>query len=120
MHLRDYKFDRIVCDEAHYIRNTKSKTFKNLYQINSDIRWALTGTPIQNYKKDLISLFIFLRKEDANLKILTEKYMLRRTIEKLNFNLPFIEYQNTFILNHNLKLIKTINVNDYMHHLEKL
>ena len=54
------KFDRVICDEAHYFRNIKSKTFKSLYNINSKVRWVITGTPIQNYKKDIITMFVFL------------------------------------------------------------
>jgi len=119
-YLNAIKFDRVICDEAHYFRNIKSKTFKSLYQINSKIRWVITGTPIQNYKKDIITMFVFLRKEDDTLKALILKYLLRRTVKELNFKLPGITREIKFIPNHNKDLVDTIEHGYYTHHLEKI
>ena len=58
--LRILEYDRVICDEAHYFRNKKSKTFKSLDAVRSTIRWALTGTPIQNYKSDLFLSLIHI------------------------------------------------------------
>ena len=59
--IHSHKWDRLVVDEAHMIRNPKSKRFKSIYNIYSKIRWAITGTPIQNSFKDFITIAIFLR-----------------------------------------------------------
>lgn len=117
--LRILEYDRVICDEAHYFRNKKSKTFKSLDAVRSSIRWALTGTPIQNYKSDLQSIFKFLRKHES-LDTCVSKYMLRRTHEELKFNLPKINHSIKFIGIHNQKLFDMIENNDYMHHLEKV
>tara|TARA_Y100000591_G_C21822483_1_gene694483 strand:+ start:185 stop:1414 length:1230 start_codon:yes stop_codon:yes gene_type:complete len=114
------KFDRVICDEAHYFRNIKSKTFKSLYGINATIRWVITGTPIQNYKKDIITMFVFLRKENDKLKVLIRKYLLRRTVSELDFKLPGITREIKFIPNHNKDLIDTIEDGCYSHHLERI
>ena len=119
-YLNAIKFDRVICDEAHYFRNIKSKTFKSLYQINAKIRWVITGTPIQNYKKDIITMFVFLRKEDDKLKTLIRKYLLRRTVKELDFKLPGITREIKFIPNHNKDLVDTIEHGYYEHHLEKI
>ena len=119
-YLNAIKFDRVICDEAHYFRNIKSKTFKSLYRINSKIRWVITGTPIQNYKKDIITMFVFLRTENDKLKVLIRKYLLRRTIKELAFKLPGITREIKFIPNHNKDLIDTIEDGYYTHHLEKI
>lgn len=119
-YLNAIKFDRVICDEAHYFRNIKSKTFKSLYQINAKIRWVITGTPIQNYKKDIITMFVFLRKEDDKLKTLIRKYVLRRTVKELDFKLPGITREIKFIPNHNKDLVDTIEHGYYEHHLEKI
>jgi len=117
--LRILEYDRVICDEAHYFRNKKSKTFNSLYALRTNIRWALTGTPIQNYKSDLFSIFKFLRKCES-LEICVSKYMLRRTTKGLNFNLPKINHSIKFIGCHNKELFEMIDNNGFMHHLEKV
>jgi transcription termination factor 2 len=54
------KFDRIVLDEAHKIANNSTSNFRAICNIECDIHWALTGTPIVNSWNDLRSLIIFL------------------------------------------------------------
>ena len=54
---------RVVLDEAHYIKNPRSKAARAARQLTSQRRWCLTGTPIQNSLGDLHSLFRFLRIE---------------------------------------------------------
>ena len=54
--IRDIKWDAIVCDEAHRIKNAKAKQTKGIKSLKSDYRIALTGTPIQNKPNDLWSI----------------------------------------------------------------
>jgi SNF2 family DNA or RNA helicase len=53
-------WDRIILDEAHEIRNRNSKLFKTVNALRSDIRWAVTGTPVFNSMNDFISLCEFV------------------------------------------------------------
>jgi SWI/SNF-related matrix-associated actin-dependent regulator of chromatin subfamily A3 len=39
---------RVVCDEAHQVRNADSKAFKELSNLSRTYCWKLTGTPIVN------------------------------------------------------------------------
>jgi len=41
-------FDVVILDEAHHIRNTKTKGYRAIKKLQPGRRWALTGTPIQN------------------------------------------------------------------------
>ena len=118
-HVCQLEYDRVICDEAHYFRNSKSKTFKNLYDIKATYRWCITGTPIQNYKKDIKTIFKFLRK-DGKVSEMISKYMLRRTHDQLKFNLPKLQHSVRFIKTHNSPFMKMIEENDYMFHLEKV
>jgi SNF2 family DNA or RNA helicase len=58
--LHQQRWERVILDEAHIIRNHKSKVFKGCSELKADIRWAMTGTPIQNSINDLVSIFKFL------------------------------------------------------------
>ena len=118
-HINEIKYDRIICDEAHYFRNSKSKTFYNLNSIHSKYRWCLTGTPIQNYKSDIITLFKFIRRY-GKLTTLIENHMLRRTLKNVNIILPNIHYSTHTIKTNEHKLEKLIECNPYMFHLERM
>ncbi|EXK82533.1 hypothetical protein FOQG_13103 [Fusarium oxysporum f. sp. raphani 54005] len=115
--LNSIKWSRIVLDEAHQIRNSSIKLHKAAAALESDTRWCLTGTPVQNSFDDLRSLLKFLRfepfcqsnvfeqhivkpfREDSpngndesrNLKIMLKFCCLRRTQAKLDLPASTIE-----------------------------
>ncbi|KAJ5977910.1 hypothetical protein N7501_001252 [Penicillium viridicatum] len=57
------EFFRVILDEAHVIKNRRSKSAKSCYELKAGHRWALTGTPIVNRLEDLFSLVRFLKVE---------------------------------------------------------
>lgn len=62
--LEQLRFDVVVLDEAHRIKNWKSKTSDAIKQLSSiERRWLLTGTPMQNRPEELFNLFSFLNPD---------------------------------------------------------
>jgi len=58
--LMKHPWKRVILDEGHMIRNSATRLFKEISQLPSQIRWILSGTPIQNSGKDLKTLASFI------------------------------------------------------------
>ena len=54
------KWDRVILDEAHKIRNGDGQVALYARKIVAPIRWAVTGTPLVNSLKDVVSLLAFI------------------------------------------------------------
>lgn len=78
--LYQLSWGRIVMDEGHIIRNKKTKLYQEICKLSTDIKWILTGTPIQNGAKDLRTLLKLIgTDDDCDIETLRAKYILRRT-----------------------------------------
>jgi len=98
--LFDTEWDRIIFDEAHHLRNDTNKHI-SADLLKSNIKWCLTGTPIQNRKKDVEMLFHIVGFEikyiKLNLEYLIEHYMLRRRLCDVGLSLPQLRKENVFV-----------------------
>jgi len=56
------KFDYMVVDEAHSLKNAKGKRYQELDKMRTDHRLLLTGTPVQNKPTELLALLGFLMR----------------------------------------------------------
>lgn len=59
---------RVVLDEGHVIRNPSALQSKAVLELQSERRWILSGTPIQNSLKDLYMLLSFLKLKPFDVK----------------------------------------------------
>ena len=105
------QFRFVIADEAQYIKNQNAQKSEAIKQINSEVRFALTGTPIENGLQDMWNIFDFiapgylsnyssfknryenliLNKDNRALKRLRNKLMpfiLRRTKKDVLKELP--------------------------------
>jgi len=90
MSLFNRAWDRVVLDEAHKIRNGDGDVACYARKLVAPIRWAVTGTPLVNSLKDVVSLLAFLgvpysklwRWEPRYLQILPE-IVIHRSLDSL-------------------------------------
>ena len=112
--LLDIHWNRVICDEAHRLRNPNTKIYKLISSLNTDILWGITGTPIHNKIRDITSL-ISLFQIDKKTKISEESYnsmILRRTKTKMNNLLKKTETQEIIPWTNmrELKIAKDIHI----------
>lgn len=98
--LRDIKWSRIIFDEAHHLRNAKTKVFAGANALRSSIRWLVSGTPVQNNERDFYNLCSALQirprflKDKLNSIYISNNYVLRRTKKEVGIILPEVRYHN--------------------------
>ena len=100
-------YDYCIIDEAQNIKNSKAQVTKTIKTINSNIRFALTGTPIENNLLELWSIFDFIlpgylkdesmfknrymngdKEKIQELKLLINSFILRRLKSEVINELP--------------------------------
>ena len=64
--LTNIKWDRIIFDEAHHLRNKRTERFSSCEKIQGKIKWLISGTPIQNKRSDLYNLFKIIGIDKVN------------------------------------------------------
>lgn len=86
--LHRIRWSRIIFDEGHHLRNN-TKDHHGSCIINADIRWILTGTPINNSIYDIHNLCRVIDIDFDNL----QSHILRRTKQSVGIILPPIRYE---------------------------
>ncbi|KAG0210473.1 DNA repair protein rad16 [Mortierella sp. GBA30] len=61
--LHRIKWHRIILDEAHNIKERSCNTAKSAFALESDRKWSLSGTPMQNRVGELYSLIRFMQAD---------------------------------------------------------
>ena len=101
--IHTYIWDRVILDEAHTIRSKRSRIFKSVCSLKTDIKWIVTGTPVFNSMDDFVSLCVFLgfpkSITQGRMDDIKNIYILRRTkddLSKINerLALPACHFEN--------------------------
>lgn len=100
LHVIDW--DRIIVDEVHCIKNHKSESFKCFTQLKSNLKWGLSGTPIQNNTREIKNLFSFVTNTnpsdplpDSLDNLINSRLLRRKKQDKLD--LKPIEIENVTV-----------------------
>jgi hypothetical protein len=91
--LHRIKWSRIIFDEAHHLRNSKTTIYNGAKMLSGQIKWLVSGTPIQNSKSDFYSLCSIIGipktyySKTENLKSLAKAFILKRTKKQLGIKM---------------------------------
>jgi SNF2 family DNA or RNA helicase len=91
--LHQVSWDRVVFDEAHHLRNKNSR-FYGAKRLNTRARWLISGTPVQNNRRDfynmcsLLGLPASFYAGSENMENLKTNYILRRTKAQVGIAMP--------------------------------
>ncbi|MBD2089651.1 DEAD/DEAH box helicase [Microcoleus sp. FACHB-1515] len=100
------QFDCVILDEAQKVKNRNTKTARAIYGLQTNYRWALTGTPVENRLDDVKALFDFIRPgtflgsaeyspQDVSSTI--KPFVLRRLKQDVLQDLPDKERQEVWL-----------------------
>lgn len=82
-------WDRVILDESHKIRNPDGVISCAARKIIAPLRWTMTGTPLVNRQKDIVSQLAFLGVPvrgylwEKRFEVLIPQIMIHRSLEEL-------------------------------------
>lgn len=91
--LHSIRWSRVIFDEAHHLRNSDTRDYEGSIVLRSDIRWLLTGTPINNRYSDVEHLCNVLRISDGELPT----HLLRRTKVQVGIVMPPLDIETRVV-----------------------
>jgi SNF2 family DNA or RNA helicase len=101
--LHEVKWNRIIFDEAHHLRNSKTTRYIGARLLKTNIRWLVSGTPVQNKKKDFYSLCALIRlpasfyTQTSNLRLLAKSFILKRTKKQVGIQIADIHIEKSVV-----------------------
>ena len=64
--LEQIRWWRVICDEGHGLRENNTHRSKSVFALVADIKWIVTGTPINTGVKDIRNLMKFIGLEESD------------------------------------------------------
>lgn len=84
------EWNRVILDEGHEIRTSKSIRYRNVSMLTCQHRWVLSGTPIYNKKTD----YETLKKWVCQGQPVDGRLLLRRTKKSVGLSVPECVFEN--------------------------
>jgi SNF2 family DNA or RNA helicase len=101
--LHRVKWNRVVFDEAHHLRNSKTTQYIGARLLSANSRWIVSGTPVQNKKDDFYSLCALIRLPSSyytntdNLRELARSFILKRTKASVGIQMTDIHLDKNIV-----------------------
>jgi SNF2 family DNA or RNA helicase len=112
------EWGRVIFDEAHHLRNSNTAIYRAAKKLKTKIRWLVSGTPVQNSKRDFYSLCAFIGlpasyyTNPENLPSLTSAFILKRTKKQVGIILPDVVIEKHKVMwtnRHEMKLSEELH-----------
>ena len=101
--LHQLQWARVIFDEAHHLRNKNTTRHISAKKLQANIRWLVSGTPVQNKRQDFYSLCSLLGlpasfyTEVDNLPKLTADFVLKRTKTGVGIKMPNVVHGKNMV-----------------------
>jgi SNF2 family DNA or RNA helicase len=98
--ITEFRWTRVIYDEAHRLRNTGTAKHRAAVSLKSIYTWCLTGTPIQNKLRDLVSLCKVMKVSNADkltnhdLDWIINKFVIKRTKKQVGIDILPVHSEN--------------------------
>lgn len=92
--LVNYRWDRIILDEGHEIRNPRSLVHKTVMSLVGKTKWILTGTPVFNKMRDFVSLCSFVGISKKSIQCFSDEVKQKYILRRLKTDMSPIKFQN--------------------------
>lgn len=92
----EFEWERIIFDEAHHLRNKRTRLFEGAQILTkkSGINWMVTGTPINNDRKDFYNLCVIqgmsksFNMSAAQICETVKSSLMKRTKKQVGIKMP--------------------------------
>jgi len=98
------KWNRVIYDEAHHLRNTTTNSYKAAVELKSEMVWLVTGTPINNGVKDFWNIMNiigvddgFNRNSSSDVRKLLQNIVIKRTKKMVGLDIPGVTIHNEIV-----------------------
>jgi SNF2 family DNA or RNA helicase len=102
--LHQIVWNRVVFDEGHHLRNRNTGKYLGAKSLRAEIRWLVSGTPIQNKKQDFTHLCevigmpaSFYTSSSDKVTMTAHHYLLKRTKKQVGIQIADLHWNRASV-----------------------